>query len=205
MRKLFCLMIASLMALTAVRAAELSVAWDANTESDLAGYRVYYRDVNQSNPLVVDVGLETLATVTNLMNGITYEFYATAYNTAGLESAPSNKIYYTVPTGLAPDISEVFASKIVNNAGKWTFTINWQALSQEDYNFTNYVVNVKNLDNDSTNYYLTATNSYEFKDLPVDDYQIFVTVSNLFGVSPGQTFLTLSETLPSRPTNFKFQ
>ena len=77
-------------------AAELTLAWDPNQEPDLAGYRCYYA-IEEKSPVVVDVGLETQATLTDLIPGLTYSFYVTAYNTAGLESAPSATISYTVP------------------------------------------------------------------------------------------------------------
>jgi hypothetical protein len=38
-----------------------------------------------------------MAVITNLAPGSTYFFYATAYNTAALESQPSERVFYTVP------------------------------------------------------------------------------------------------------------
>jgi hypothetical protein len=108
-------------------AQQVKLAWDANTEPDIAGYRVYYR-TNDTAPLVqVDVGNVTLTTVSNLTVGVTYTFFATAYNTgvAGVpsqESAFSEPVVYTVP---APATAPVFVnhplSRTVNLGGETEF------------------------------------------------------------------------------------
>lgn len=64
---------------------------DANTEPDLAGYRVR-AGTNSGWPLwVKDVGLTTQATI-GISNHPQLFVTVTAYNTAGLESDPSNEI-----------------------------------------------------------------------------------------------------------------
>lgn len=78
---------------------EVTLAWDANSEADLAGYRIYYAEVGSTNVTVVEVGLsaEPRETIGSLELGKAYEFYATAFNRAGLESEPSEKLVFTVP------------------------------------------------------------------------------------------------------------
>ena len=76
-------------------AATVTLAWNANPEPDIAGYRVYYGTVAAPFGNLVDVGSPT-ATITNLENGVTYTFAVTAYNTAGAESAYSQPVSYTV-------------------------------------------------------------------------------------------------------------
>lgn len=76
----------------------VTLAWDASTGPDVAGYRLYYYPVGQrAASQVVDVGDVTTASIDELIPGWTYEFHATCYNTAGLESDPSNTVEYTVP------------------------------------------------------------------------------------------------------------
>ena len=61
--------------------------------TDLAGYRIYWRNVNWSQSQLIDVdnpGL-TAIVIGNLPAGI-YEFTMTAFNVAGLESVASNSI-----------------------------------------------------------------------------------------------------------------
>jgi hypothetical protein len=82
-------------------AAQVTLAWDPNTESDLAGYRIHYGTVNGSYATHIDVHKVTSYTVTGLSEGQTYHFAATAYDSAGNESAYSSPVSYSVP-GAAP-------------------------------------------------------------------------------------------------------
>ncbi len=91
------------------RAAEVTLAWDPNSESDLAGYKLYYE--NETDPGLyngtgaiegdspVTICLEDLAdsgeplfTITDLEGGLYYYFVLTAFNTSGLESDFSNEV-----------------------------------------------------------------------------------------------------------------
>lgn len=82
--------------LSKLLAASVSLAWDPNTDPDFVGYRIYYGPVD-TKLQVIDTGSATSVNITNLIEAITYQFYATAYNSEGLESAPSSTITYTVP------------------------------------------------------------------------------------------------------------
>jgi hypothetical protein len=75
----------------------VTLAWDANTEPDLAGYRVHYGTASGSYTTVVDVHKVTTAIVTGLTAGQTYYFAVTAYNAANNESGYSNQVSYSVP------------------------------------------------------------------------------------------------------------
>ena len=79
------------------RAASVTLAWDPNTEPDIAGYRLYYGTPAGNFTTVVNTGNTTNTTVEGLQPGATYAFYVTCYNTSGLESEPSNVVTYTVP------------------------------------------------------------------------------------------------------------
>jgi len=74
----------------------VTIAWDPNKESDIAGYKLFYGTANPPTT-VVNAGTNTSVTLNNLNAGDTYYFYATAFNTAGLESSPSQTITYSVP------------------------------------------------------------------------------------------------------------
>jgi len=89
---------------TPALSADLTLAWDPNTEEDLAGYRIYYRtadgdtDSDGDYDFIVDVGNQTECTVTDhleLEEGLPYYFSATAYDLAGNESDYSNEVPYT--------------------------------------------------------------------------------------------------------------
>ncbi len=79
------------------QAADVTLAWDANPEPDVAGYKIYFGSPAGSFDQVVDAGNTTTTTIPNVTAGATYSFYATCYNTSGLESEPSNIVQYTIP------------------------------------------------------------------------------------------------------------
>jgi Fibronectin type III domain len=69
--------------------AQVTRAWDQNTEPDLAGYKLYYGNASGDYAEVIDVGNTTMYTVTNLTAGDTYYFAVTAHDTSGYESEHS--------------------------------------------------------------------------------------------------------------------
>jgi hypothetical protein len=78
-------------------AADVTVAWDANSESDLAGYKFFYGTSIGNYTFSKDVGNTTSYTVTNLEEGETYYFAARAYDTSDNESDYSKELVYTHP------------------------------------------------------------------------------------------------------------
>lgn len=83
------------------QAGQVVFEWDANTESDLAGYRMYQSSVSgqyvygKANAIgEIPAGTETFTLVT-LADG-TFYWVATAFDTAGNESGPSNEVSTTI-------------------------------------------------------------------------------------------------------------
>ena len=80
-------------------AADISLQWDANTESDLAGYRVFVRTAGGSydynNPDWE--GTTTTCTITDLDYYSDYYFVVRAFDDAGNESDDSAEEYYQAP------------------------------------------------------------------------------------------------------------
>ena len=70
----------------------ISLAWDANTESDLAGYKIYYGTSARSYQTSVNVGNVTSYQLTGLTPGQVYFIAVTAYDTSNYESAFSNEV-----------------------------------------------------------------------------------------------------------------
>src|SRR6187402_1498539 len=102
----------SVLACSAVAAAQsATLAWNANTEGTLAGYRVQYGTVSGNPSTTVDVGRVTSWAIRGLQAGTTYYFRVVAYNTSGQASAPSAQVSYTVPgtppTTPAPTLSSI--------------------------------------------------------------------------------------------------
>jgi hypothetical protein len=104
------------LAVTQSYALDVTLGWDANTEPDLAGYKVYYKTgssgppyngtgANQgSSPVTVPIGDLADAdnpeyTLSGLSDSEVSFFVVTAYDTEGLESDYSNEV------PLAPTLS----------------------------------------------------------------------------------------------------
>src|SRR5688500_14976962 len=96
-----------------------TVTWNANTESNLAGYRVQYGTVSGSPSTTIDVGRVTSRQFTGLQPGVTYHFRVVAYNTAGQTSAPSAQVSFTVP-GTPPSSGTLTATAVSPNTGPTT-------------------------------------------------------------------------------------
>ncbi len=92
--------------------ATVTLAWDANTEPDLAGYKIYYGTASGNYSDSIDVGDVTEYTVTGLDDGGTYYFAATAYDEDYNESAYSEELVHTFsnakPTGDSLDYCRDF-------------------------------------------------------------------------------------------------
>jgi hypothetical protein len=82
---------------TAAFAASVTLAWDANKESDLKGYIVYYGTASGNYTSNVDVGNKTQYTTPDLPDGPTYYFAVKALDTSGNASAFSEELAH--PTG----------------------------------------------------------------------------------------------------------
>jgi Putative binding domain, N-terminal len=87
------------------QAVAVTLEWDANSESNLAGYKVYYGFLSRSYSVSIDVGKTTSHTVTGLQVGVPYYFAATAYDTSYQESGYSNEVSTTIPSPCAYVIS----------------------------------------------------------------------------------------------------
>jgi len=97
------------------------LAWDRNTETNIAGYRVYSGVASRVYTNMVNVGNVTTASVTNLVAGVTYRFAVTAYNTTGAESDFSSEISFTttnnLPTNVPPTLGAISNLAINEDSG----------------------------------------------------------------------------------------
>lgn len=87
------------------RAADVTLAWDANAEPDLSGYKVYSGTASRSYSGSVDVGNWTRCVMGGLEPGRTYYFAAKAYNATGSESEYSSEVVYNVPAACCYSLS----------------------------------------------------------------------------------------------------
>lgn len=121
MRKKFCLdsfsqkaFLAAFLVLffyTSAEAADATLAWDPNSEADLAGYGIYYK-IDDPGADFLLFGYITLSelddsgnpafTLTDLDMGVRYQFAVTAYDSNGNESYFSNSICAEIGTVNVP-------------------------------------------------------------------------------------------------------
>lgn len=91
------LLLATLSALcSTLHAASARVSWQANPETDIAGYRLQWSA--DGEPLREIETAATSATADGLKPGIEYTFRLCAVNTSGMRSGWSDATSYTVPT-----------------------------------------------------------------------------------------------------------
>lgn len=93
----------------------VTLAWDANIETNLAGYRFYYSTASRAYTNVSNLG-NVLSASVNLVEGNTYYFAVTAVNTLGVESDYSAEVSYNVPAIRSPiTISTVGSGSVTPN------------------------------------------------------------------------------------------
>ncbi|MCK9294853.1 MAG: Ig-like domain-containing protein [Desulfobulbaceae bacterium] len=83
---------------------EASFSWSPNPETNLAGYKIHYGTASSQYDHTVDMGNPAsingvvAGTVSGLVEGTTYYFAATAYDTDGFESDFSQEVIWTAPS-----------------------------------------------------------------------------------------------------------
>jgi hypothetical protein len=125
------------------RAAQITLAWNQNSESGV-GYRVYYRTSSSGYQLVTDIPATQLVLVGGqvtsplaplpgpaLADG-TYYFAVTAYDPSGMESGYSSE----VSAAIAPAISAVSALSSGENRAVISWTTSESSDSQVEYGLT---------------------------------------------------------------------
>jgi hypothetical protein len=114
-------------------AADYTLQWDANSEADLAGYRLYYKE-DPADPYVNHVELTTIDpgdpnyidpadpapqyTFLGLTDGTVYYFVVTAFDTEGFESGNSNEVHASAP--------QIISAPTVTHTDQTTAIIEWE-------------------------------------------------------------------------------
>jgi len=116
-------------------AATVEVSYNPNSESNMAGYRIYYGTTSRIYDHVIDVGLTTSYDVMGLQEGTTYYLAVTAYNTGNSESDYSPEVTVTIPiTGPTTDLDPDHVSdgaELPDDSG--TTTTPTEPISEETY------------------------------------------------------------------------
>src|SRR5437867_17501 len=139
-------------------AAQVTLAWDPNTEPDLAGYKLYYGTSSGSYQFSVDVGNLTSYTLSGLLEGRIYYFAATAYNSSLGESGFSNEVSKALADTTPPTVSLTAPAAGATVAG--TITVSASATDNVGIVGVQFKLDGVNLGaEDTTNAYSISWNS----------------------------------------------
>ena len=112
-------------------AIDIKFAWDANTEEDLAGYRLYQSNVSGlytfgQEGAYIDIAKDlTEYTLMNFSESSRQYWVLTAYDDKGNESGPSNEVSYLLDSNapMIPQDFVIFTDMYI--AGNYTLIFRW--------------------------------------------------------------------------------
>ncbi len=178
-------------------AADLS--WNANTEPDLSGYKVYYGASSGNYGTPISVGNTTSHSLTNLSDG-TYFFAVTAIDTSGNESGFSNEVSKTLSASdsTAPIISTINAGNTTSSGSTITWTTDEVSDTQIEYGTTTAYGSITSLNTSLVTSHshtlsgLNASTTYHYRVLSRD-------ASGNLGSSGDNTFTTTTAASDTTP------
>jgi hypothetical protein len=103
-------------------ATSLLVTWNANTDTDLAGYKVYFGTQSGRYGTVADVQKATSYQISNVQGGVTYYVAVTSYDNSGNESIRSTEISAYIPVSVPVTDTTPPSGSVVINSGAATTT-----------------------------------------------------------------------------------
>jgi hypothetical protein len=139
----------SLILLPMAHSAQLTLAWDPNTEADLAGYKIYYGTASGVYGSPINVGNVTTYTLTGLIQGQTYFITATACDTSNNESGYSNELN---TVSLATSVNPAGAGTVNPTGVRWYNsgqTVSISATASPGYMFSGWSGDLSGLTNAS--------------------------------------------------------
>jgi fibronectin type 3 domain-containing protein len=95
----------------------IKIAWDANTEEDLAGYKVYYGTSTGNYGTPIELGKVTEYDITGLNSNTVYYIALTAYDSVNNESEKSDELHVLLsPADI--DAPPIPTNLIISQIGK---------------------------------------------------------------------------------------
>jgi hypothetical protein len=127
------------MQLSAFATGSVTLAWNASTNPIVAGYNVYYGKACGTYTNKICAGNSTNATISGLVQGVTYYFAATTYSTSGVESPFSSEVSFQIPLN-APimSCSNAYTAVVTTNAPGF-FTNRLHQVKPRPLISTNYI------------------------------------------------------------------
>ncbi len=155
-------------------AAQVTLAWDANTDPSVTGYKLYYGYATRSYGAPVNIGKVTQYTLTGIQEGINCYFAVTAYDANGNESAFSTELecFTLVPASVVNGTISPSSAVVASRGMNLTFTITPSA---------NYEVSTVTVDGASVG----AVSSYTFSNVTASHSisASFAAVSSTYTIS----------------------
>jgi chitodextrinase len=181
-----------LLSATNVYSAQVTIVWNPNNESDLAGYKVYYGNSSGSYDGNIDAGNQTSYTLSSLVEGATYYIALTAYDISGNESSYSSELVYNVPDATSPSTPTSLQATIISTS---QIDLSWNA-STDNVGVTGY-----RMYRDGIQVADVSSTTYQDMGLsPSTTYTYTVSAYDSAGNESGQSSTTSATTL-SLPVN----
>jgi hypothetical protein len=183
--------------------ANVTLGWDANTETNIGGYKIFAKAGTNITMLTTASNVTTV-TFTNINYNQAYEFYASVTNTLGIESDYSVSIFYTKtpPSLLSPSIYySKFSRDPLRTNAQWSVELRWSAIT----NASSYLVVNERLGPGSPIGVISSfsrTNLAFTYTLGSGEYRIYVQSSNEFGLSSRNSFVN-SPSVPLPPVSLR--
>ncbi|NQX62513.1 S-layer homology domain-containing protein [Paenibacillus qinlingensis] len=150
---------------------EADLQWNARSESDLAGYRVYTSTDNGVTWGVASSTVtETTYTVTQLTYGMLYTFAVTSLDLSGNESAKSSAVS-VIPLAVPDNIPPAVPAGLMATAGAGKVDLQWLAVTESD--LAGYIV------------YYSSDSGVTWTVVPS---LIMATTYSLSGLTPGTSY-----------------
>jgi hypothetical protein len=159
----------------------VTLGWQTSTDTNVAGYNIYYGTTSGDYTNEVTLGNVTTATLSGLTEGTTYYLAATTHDAQNDESSFSPEISYTVPiteTNQPPTITGLTSTNIAIAGQGVTFSIMATGTGSLTYQ---WICNSNNVAA-GTNAVLTLTNV-----TPAQAGEYYVIVSNSAGSTNSST------------------